>query len=82
MAFIVSSLLVLSYENFREFLDKMCRCDGMVDVADSKSMGFGFILTILIVSSKEQTLSPKRGFRAIFREKPRLEKHKNTTNSI
>ena len=37
MAFIVSSLLVLSYENFREFLDKMCRCDGMVDVADSKS---------------------------------------------
>jgi hypothetical protein len=33
----VSSLLVLSYENFREFLDKMCRCDGMVDVADSKS---------------------------------------------
>ena len=39
MAFIVSSLLVLSYENFREFLDKMCRCDGMVDVADSKSAG-------------------------------------------
>ena len=37
MAFIVSSLLVLSYGNFREFLDKMCRCDGMVDVADSKS---------------------------------------------
>ena len=37
MAFVVSSLLVLSYENFREFLDKMCRCDGMVDVADSKS---------------------------------------------
>ena len=37
MAFIVSSLLVLSYEDFREFLDKMCRCDGMVDVADSKS---------------------------------------------
>lgn len=33
----MSSLLVLSYENFREFLDKMCRCDGMVDVADSKS---------------------------------------------
>ena len=39
MTFIVSSLLVLSYENFREFLDKMCRCDGMVDVADSKSAG-------------------------------------------
>ena len=39
MAFVVSSLLVLSYENFREFLDKMCRCDGMVDVADSKSAG-------------------------------------------
>ena len=39
MAFIVSSLLVLSYENFREFLDKMCRCDGMVDVADSTSAG-------------------------------------------
>ena len=35
----MSSLLVLSYENFREFLDKMCRCDGMVDVADSKSAG-------------------------------------------
>ena len=31
-------------------------------------MGFGFILTILIVSSKEQTLSPKRVFRAIFRK--------------
>ena len=39
MAFIVSSLLVLSYENFREFLDKMCRCDGMADVTDSKSVG-------------------------------------------
>ena len=24
---------------FWEFLDKMCRCDGMVDVADSKSAG-------------------------------------------
>ena len=33
----MSSLLVLSYEDFRELLDKMCRCDGMVDVADSKS---------------------------------------------
>ena len=39
MAFVVSSLLVLSYEDFRELLDKMCRCDGMVDVADSKSAG-------------------------------------------
>ena len=35
----MSSLLVLSYEDFRELLDKMCRCDGMVDVADSKSAG-------------------------------------------
>ena len=35
----MSSLLVLSYEDFREPLDKMCRCDGMVDVADSKSAG-------------------------------------------
>ena len=60
----------------------MCRCDGMVDVADSKSMGFGFILTILIVSSKEQTLSPKRRFRAIFREKPRFREHENATNFI
>ena len=45
-------------------------------------MGFGFILTILIVSSKEQTLSPKRVFRAIFRKKPRFRKHENATNFI
>ena len=45
-------------------------------------MGFGFILTILIVSSKEQTLSPKRVFRAIFREKPGFEKHEIATNLI
>ena len=68
MAFIVSSLLVLSYENFREFLDKMCRCDGMVDVADSKSAA-GDSVPVRVRSPAPRAEDLRRRSSALFFER-------------
>ena len=68
MSFIVSSLLVLSYENFREFLDKMCRCDGMVDVADSKSAA-GDSVPVRVRSPAPRAEDLRRGSSALFFER-------------
>ena len=64
----MSSLLVLSYEDFRELLDKMCRCDGMVDVADSKSAA-GDSVPVRVRSPAPRAEDLRRRSSALFFER-------------
>ena len=51
----------------------------MLPLLAAVNQGQHHILTILIASSKMQTLSPERVLGGIFREKPRFEKQDTST---